>query len=71
MGKYDKNYEENVGKFTIEGVQTHILNYIANELAEANRLKRIELRIRITQVNTKDFKEDTISNWYDDLEDKT
>lgn len=47
-----------------------IQTWIANELAEANRLKRIELRIQITQVGQTDFKEDTISNWLEELEDK-
>ena len=44
MGKYSE-----ADRFLSDGTNK-IQLYIANELAEANRLKRIELRIQITQV---------------------
>ena len=47
MGKYDYNEtQDNPLKF-----ECYIKTAIANELAEANRLKRLEIKMRIKEFN--------------------
>lgn len=57
MGKYDykTNFEEAIKRgitpeqYARESSKLTILNWIANELAEANKLKRLEIKQFVTQ----------------------
>ena len=65
MGKYD-NVTEFEKDLDFNGREKWaVLISIANELAEANRLKRLELlRLKLP------YNEDEIPNWAKDLEDQ-
>ena len=45
MAKY-KIYNKDIGDLEIQALKVMELNHIANELAEANRLKRLELDLK-------------------------
>ena len=47
MGKYDIAMKEMIDKkMEVKNANNNFLKYIANELAEANRLKRLELLLK-------------------------
>lgn len=68
MGKYDHALKPMTGDKSLDNTKLWILHDIANELAEANRLKRVELRkTRIVVDSEIEIKMIT----EEDLEDKT
>lgn len=62
MGKYEG---EDLNEYDFNVLLLNSLLHISNELAEANRLKRVELlKLKLP------FKDSDISNWENELDDQ-
>lgn len=72
MGKYADNLiivKEIKGSVNVEIIKTRMLQAIANELAEANRLKRIDLESKFVEQEIKTTPE-ALDKFIKSLEDK-